>query len=190
MHEAAHLAIAELYPCTALEVHAVSIADAGPFAGGLIADAPDLMGRRELRSLIAVLLAGFEAEWHFSGEPAFEHATTDLRQAYVLTAALADHARSPVESLWREIQTRVRIMLLRHWSAVEHLAVELVRETVVDGDRARAIVRGCVPREVRYCDGLRLPPPLPRRAPTRGLPPPPPGIVRAVVASDSGARMR
>lgn len=188
VHEAAHLAMAELFPCRALEVHAVSIADSGPFAGGLIADAPDVLRRSELRALTAVLLAGFEAEWLFLGRPAFEHATTDLKQAFVLCHALAQDAGCTTEAIWRDLQGRVRGLLLRHWAAVEHLAVALVRRTVVPGDEARAIVRSQVPGHARYHDGRPLPPPLGHMHRVRSRPPPPPGVCRHVLRSDSTKR--
>lgn len=160
IHEAGHFVIAELYPCDALEVFAVSIAERGPFAGGLIADAADMVDRSGLRGLVAVLLAGFEAEWSLLGTPAFENAVTDLRQAQVLLSELARNRKAPLEDLWRGIQTRVRGLLTRHWDAVEGVAAELLRETVISSEEARAIVRSRVPTTVRYRDGRPIPPPL------------------------------
>lgn len=169
IHEAAHFLIAELYPCPELEVFAISIAEAGPFAGGLLADAPPHLDRTSARALVAVLLAGFEAEWTLIGEPAFENAVTDLRQAHHILRALAGPEASDVEALWRKIQRRVRRLLNRHWDALLLLAAVLERNTVISAEDARAALQQRVSDRVRYHDGRAMPPPPPRR---RGVPPP------------------
>lgn len=169
IHEAAHFLVAELYPCPELEVFAISVQDAGPFAGGLIADAPPRLHRGSARALVAVLLAGFEAEWKLLGVPAFENAVTDLRQAHHIMRRLAGPSPDDIEAQWREIQTRVRRLLDRHWDALALLAAVLDRQSILWAEDARMVMRQRISPKVRYLDGRALPPPPPRRGP----PPPP-----------------
>jgi hypothetical protein len=169
VHEAAHFLIAELYPCPELEVFAISIADSGPFAGGLIADAPSHLDRLSARALVAVLLAGFEAEWMLLGEPAFENAVTDLRQAHHILRRLAGGHSCRIETRWRQIQIRVRRLLERHWDALLLLSAVLERHTILETRDARLALSQRISPRVRYLDGRAVPPPLPRRGP----PPPP-----------------
>lgn len=169
VHEAAHFLIAELYPCPELEVFAISIADCGPFAGGLIADAPSYLDRRSARALVAVLLAGFEAEWMLLGEPAFENAVTDLRQAHHILGRLAAGEPALLEARWRQIQIRVRRLLERHWDALLLLSAVLERHTILETSDARIVLAQRISPKIRYLDGRALPPPPPRRGP----PPPP-----------------
>jgi hypothetical protein len=193
VHEAAHFLIAELYPCPELEVFAISIAEGGPFAGGLIADAPPQLDRRNARALVAVLLAGFEAEWRLLGEPAFENAVTDLRQAHHILRRYVALRGGCLESRWRQIQRRVRTLLDRHWDALLLLSAVLERHTLLTAEDARLVLAQSISPKVRYLDGRAQPPPLPRRGP----PPPPlrrhrrsPGVPPPLPrrSSDSGAR--
>lgn len=163
VHEAAHFVVAELYPCPDLEVHAISVLERGPFAGGLVASAADELDRAGIRSLAAVLLAGFEAEWLLAGSPSFPNAITDLRQVYVLLAHLSRHDGTPIESVWRDIQGRVRRLLERHWGGVSSVARELLREGIVTAEEARVRLRRHVPAHTQYRDGEPIPPPIPRR---------------------------
>jgi len=160
VHEAAHFVVAELYPCPDLEVHAISVLEGGPFAGGLVASAAEELDRAGIRSLAAVLLAGFEAEWRFAGTPSFPNAITDLRQVYVLLAHLSRHDGTHIEDVWRDIQARVRRILLRHWDGVLEVSRLLLREGLVTSGEARRALRHRVPGSVLYRDGLALPPPL------------------------------
>jgi hypothetical protein len=177
IHEAAHFLIAELYPCPELEVFAISVAETGPFAGGLLADAPARLDRTSARALVAVLLAGFEAEWTLIGQPAFENAVTDLRQAHHILRRLAGPQAGELEALWRQIQRRVRRLLATHWDALLLLAAVLERQTLLSAEDARLLLTQRVPPRVRYHDGRAMPPPPPR---PRGTPPPLPRQVRAL----------
>lgn len=101
-----------------------------------------------LETEVLILLAGLAAEARHAGDYHWEAASHDLRNVRSLTKQRAG-SLSQIERLERRLLDKTEHLLDQpgHWEAVELIAAELLRCTIISGRAARHLFEQAAARE-------------------------------------------